>query len=121
MEWLKNLENYFFSNRYHDLYYILLEAISNKKMTYLYILKMISTGHGINSSEGTGFCLDQDFDFPEDFCEVEFFIGEMESSTMNIKTFVDIFSNISEDYLLHYPDDKEKVFNYLALIKQRYG
>ncbi len=104
-----------------DLFIILSETLLTNRLSYLNILKNISEGYGVTSSEGNGFGLDQNWDFSEDFNEVTFFFGEMESSSISPADFINQLLAISEYYILDRPDDKDKVYSYLHKIKKRYN
>ncbi|ENV63673.1 hypothetical protein F4U02_09910 [Acinetobacter haemolyticus] len=118
--WLENVQNYYFVNGYHDLYHILKETISTNKMNYLNILFHISNGYGITSSEGCGFGLEQDYDHPEEFINIQFFMGDMQSSTMELCNFFETLVKTSECYLDTYPTDKKKIHEYIDKIRQKY-
>ena len=115
-----NTKNYFIENDAQDLYFIICEALENNKLSFLNILLSISEGEGITSSENNGFGLDQDWDFPEDFDHVAFFIGDHESSRLSIEEFIDSISFIADKYVLQHPKDKQKVEKYLSKLFLRY-
>ena len=117
---LENAKNYLIENEAQDLYFIIHEALEKNKLSFLNILLSISDGEGVTSSENNGFGLDQDWDFPEDFDHVAFFIGGYESSRLSIKEFIDSISFIADKYVLQHPEDKEKVEKYLSKLFLRY-
>jgi len=117
---LLDIEDYLIEDNAQDLYFIICEALENNKLSFLNTLLSISEGEGITSSENNGFGLDQDWDFPEDFDHVAFFIGDQESSRLSIKEFIDSISFIADKYVLQHPKDKEKVERYLSELFLRY-
>ena len=107
-------------NNAEDLIFIIREAILNKRFSYIDIMKSITKGHGISSSEGCGYSLENDWDFRDEFDGVYFFIGDVESSKMNLIDFIFMINKITESYLEHFPNDKE-VRMVLDTINKRYS
>jgi len=119
--WLEKISEHLNSHGGEDLLFILTEISSRQKMSYLDVLELASEGHGVSSSEGTGYGLDQDWDYPEDFDHVAFFIGEYESSVLSIQSYVQLVDLITKAYLDYYPDDKDRALKYLDKLHERYS
>lgn len=104
-----------------DLYHVLSTILFENKMNYLQFLASASEGHGCYAHEGLGYSLDQDWDFPEDFDEVAFFVGDFESSTLKVSEFLMAMSCISKAYVGRHVEDKQAVERYMEKISARYS
>ena len=102
----------------NDLSVIILDSLKNNSFSFANILYEASKGHGITSSEGCFYVLDQDF--PEDFKQAIFYLGEFETSKMSLSDFISYLSLISDKYISLNPTDKQKIEQYLISIKSRY-
>lgn len=74
LDWLLAIKDYLYQNDGRDLYDIIYTTLSENKMDYTAFLKMASEGYGFSPSEGFSYALDQDWDIPEEFNEVTFFL-----------------------------------------------
>lgn len=118
--WLSAIEDYLYHNNGRDLYDIIYTTLSNDKMNYKSFLHLASEGHGFFPSEGFGYALDQDWDIPEDFNEVTFFLGEFETLSISPNYFVQLIQYITDTYINAYPNDKILVKQYMFKLKERY-
>lgn len=118
--WLSAIEDYLYHNNGRDLYDIIYTTLSNDKMNYKSFLHLASEGHGFFPAEGFGYALDQDWDIPEDFNEVTFFLGEFETLSISPNYFVQLIQYITDAYINAYPNDKILVEQYMFKLKERY-
>lgn len=119
--WLEKMKEELHENSGSDLYDILYATMMGKKNSYRGVLKMASEGYGVSPSEGFSYALDQDWDVPEDFDEVSFFLGEFETSSISPKHFVQLMQFISNGYLKFFPQDSQSVGQYIDILTKRYS
>ncbi|EPL9570652.1 hypothetical protein MMK73_002738 [Providencia rettgeri] len=120
ISWLKKTKNYLMSHEGGDLYYLVESLIKREKMTYRQFLYDASHGISNGESEGFDFVLDGDYDDPNDFDSVEFYVGGLESTEMTVSIFIELMQYLSESYLIDNPKDKISVEKSILRIKQRY-
>ncbi|WP_156183768.1 hypothetical protein [Chromobacterium sp. LK1] len=122
-QWICEIREYLdgFGTGGEDLYHVLSSVLLEDKMNYLQFLARASEGHGCHVHEGLGYSLDQDWDFPEDFDEVAFFVGYFESSTLKVSEFLLAISCISKAYVERHVEDKQAVERYIGKIRSRYS
>ena len=92
----QDLESFLNVELDNDLTVIILDSLKNNSFSLANILYEASKGHGITSSEGCFYVLDQDLDFPEEFEQVIFYLGEFETSKMSLSDFISYLSFISD-------------------------
>lgn len=118
--WFDKTEKFLQENDGYDLYTVIREVLIKNKLSFVNILFEASKGYGISSDEYTGYSLDQDWDNPEDFDGVYFYIGELDSDSLSLKKFYNMMTYISNEYISEYPEDKNKVSKYLDILFNRY-
>ncbi|AKH62708.1 MULTISPECIES: hypothetical protein [Photorhabdus] len=120
ISWLMTTKDYLYQDHGRDLYDVIYATLSEDKMSYKLFLKMASEGHGFSPSEGFSYALDQDWDIPEEFNEVTFFLGEYESLSISPNHFVQLMQYITDAYIQAYPNDKASVELYMEQLRERY-
>lgn len=120
IDWLLSVKDYLYQNNGRDLYDIIYTTLSKNKMDYKSFLKMASEGHGFSPSEGFSYALDQDWDIPEEFDDVTFFLGEYETLSISPNYFVQLMQCISTAYIKSYPDDSIFIEKYMEKLRKRY-
>ena len=82
LAWLKRLKESFASTGldYEDLYELIEASMARGRTNFPAFIYDASQGFGFSVSEGFFYALDQDWDDPESFNEVSFFLGEVETS-----------------------------------------
>ncbi len=77
LEWLEKLKERFSSAglEYEDLYDLINASILRERMSFPALIYEASRGVGFSVGEGYFYSLDQDWDDPEEFDEVSFFLG----------------------------------------------
>lgn len=120
IDWLLAIKDYLYQNDGRDLYDIIYTTLSENKMDYKSFLKMASEGHGFSPSEGFSYALDQDWDIPEEFNEVTFFLGEYETLSISPNYFVRLMQYITNAYIKSYPNDFISVEKYMEQLRKRY-
>ncbi|MDF7670062.1 hypothetical protein PT276_02385 [Orbaceae bacterium ESL0721] len=121
LDWLLDTKDYLYQNDGRDLYDIIYTTLSKNKMDYKTFLKMASEGHGFSPSEGFSYALDQDWDIPEEFNEVTFFLGEYETLSISPNHFVKLMDYITYAYIKSYPNDKILAEKYMEQLRRRYS
>ncbi|MDW6092447.1 hypothetical protein SBX64_07805 [Vibrio rhizosphaerae] len=120
ISWLVATKDYLYQRDGRDLYDILYATLSEDKMDYKSFLKMASEGYGYSPAEGFSYALDQDWDIPEEFDEVTFFLGEYETISISPNHFVQLMHYITDFYIKDYPNDRMLVEQYMAQLRRRY-
>ncbi|MEX0447421.1 hypothetical protein [Xenorhabdus sp. SGI246] len=121
VDWLKNVEHYLVQNEGRDLYEVLYESLYNSKISFTNFLLNASNGYGFSPSEGFGYSLDQNWDVPEDFDGVTFFLGDFESSEITPNQFVILMQYVSDAYIKAFPDSKDTVERHMKALTERYA
>ncbi|ASA58219.1 hypothetical protein [Vibrio gazogenes] len=121
ISWLIATKDYLYQRDGRDLYDILYATLSEDKMDYKSFLKMASEGYGYSPAEGFSYTLDQDWDIPEEFDEVTFFLGEYETISISPNHFVQLMHYIVDFYIKSYPNDRVFVEQYMAQLRRRYA
>ena len=122
-----NLKKIFEENNGQDLLYIILRYMENNDHAsnkFIQMLGLSSNGYGIFISEYMGFSLDMDWDYPDQFDKVFFFMGDMnenESSSMTFDTYIKLIKALSISYIMENPTKKETINFYLNKIINRYA
>ncbi|CAM3269498.1 hypothetical protein PSFL6913_25860 [Pseudomonas fluorescens] len=80
-----------------------------------------SRGVGFSVSEGFFYSLDQDWDDPEDFSEVSFFLGEVETSSIPVPDYVSLMKIAADVYSTFFPDDGGSVLRSVERLEERYS
>lgn len=120
IDWLEKTKNYLISHEGTDLYYLVESLIKREKITYRQFVYDASHGISNGEDEGFNFALDSDYDDPNDFDSVEFYVGGMESTEVAVPTFIDLMQYLSDSYLIDNPKDKISIEKSMVRIKQRY-
>lgn len=118
--YLSDFETYLSQENCYDLFFIISEMKQKNIMSFPNFLKEISCGFGIVTSEETGFGLENDYDNPNDFEEIIFFIGGYESSVVKTNKFCDLLKVLSQMYLAYYPNESIMINKYILDIYQKY-
>lgn len=108
------------SNSLFDFELILSEMYKKNLMSFISFIHQISEGYGLVTSEETGFALENDYDFPDEFCSIDFFVGGYESSSISIPVFIRTLESLCEIYISFHPEDKFILSNYLNKIRLKY-
>jgi len=80
-----------------------------------------SRGFGFSVSEGFFYSLDQDWDVPEDFNEVSFFLGEVGTSSIPVPDYVFLMKVAADVYSAFFPDDRGSILRFAERLEERYS
>lgn len=121
--WLKELKKRFLISglEYRDLYDLLIEAIVRNRTTFPAFIYDASRGEGVSVGEGYYYALDQEWDDPEEFDEVSFFLGEMESSSIGVADYVALMEIAADVYVNNFPEERDRVQRSVNRLKERYS
>ena len=72
-------------------------------------------------SEGFFYALDQDWDDPESFNKVSFFLGEVETSSIPVPDYVSLMKIAADVYSAFFPDDGDGVLRSAERLEERYS
>ncbi|WYX52477.1 hypothetical protein WJ977_09755 [Achromobacter xylosoxidans] len=72
-------------------------------------------------SEGFSYSLDQNWDDPESFNEVSFFLGEMETSSISVSDYVSLMKIAADIYSAFFPDEGNGVLRSAERLEERYS
>ncbi|CAB3912415.1 hypothetical protein LMG26788_04866 [Achromobacter pulmonis] len=92
-----------------------------KKIDFPAFIYDASRGFGFTVSEGFSYSLDQNWDDPENFNEVSFFVGEMETSSIPVPDYVSLMKNAADIYSAFFPDEGDSVLRSAERLKERYS
>lgn len=121
--WLDALKESFDSTGldYEDLYALIEASMVTKKIDFPAFIYDASHGFGFTVSEGFSYSLDQNWDDPENFNEVSFFVGEMETSSIPVPDYVSLMKNAADIYSAFFPDEGDSVLRSAERLKERYS
>lgn len=119
-KWLQAIEEYF-EGEGSDFYYLLDAMVKNSKIDFCDLLSNAAMGHGCTVYEGLMYSLDQDWDIPEEFSGVSFFVGDVESSVLSVEKYLSLINFAALKYLDLFPDRQDRVINSLSHVENRYG
>lgn len=121
--WLKALKERFLISglESRDFYDLLNEAIVRNRTTFSAFIYDASRGEGVSVGEGYYYALDQEWDDPETFYEVSFYLGEMESSSISVADFVALMDIAADVYARNFPEEKDRVQGSVKRLKERYS
>ncbi|MCZ8383278.1 hypothetical protein ACFWXM_18785 [Achromobacter xylosoxidans] len=104
-----------------DLYALLEASIVTEKINFPAFIYDASRGFGFTVSEGFSYSLDQNWDDPESFNEVSFFLGEMETSSISVPDYVSLMKIAADIYSAFFPDEGNGVLRSAERLKERYS
>lgn len=121
IEWLSRLQKDIVENGGVDLYYLIKTMYKEHKMNFLQFIYDASRGIGCDVHEGLGYALDEDYEDPRDFKNVDFYVGEMDSSELPPQKFVELMQIISDSYIEAHPKEKDSIEFYMNKLRERYS
>lgn len=71
--------------------------------------------------EGYFYCIDQDWDDPEAFSDVSFFLGEVGTSSISVQDYVSLMKVAAEVYSAVFPADRDSIINSARRLEERYS
>ncbi|OCG38332.1 hypothetical protein A9G29_11015 [Gilliamella sp. Fer2-1] len=104
-----------------DLYYLIETMYKEHKMNLLQFIYDASRGIGCDVHEGLGYALDEDYEDPQDFKSVDFYVGEMDRSELSPQKFVELMQIISNSYIEAHSKDKDSIEFYMNKLRERYS
>lgn len=104
-----------------DLYALLEASIVTEKINFPAFIYEASRGFGFTVSEGFFYSLDQNWDDPENFNEVSFFLGEMETSSISVPDYVSLMKIAADIYSAFFPDEGNGVLRSAERLEERYS
>ncbi|OIN52311.1 hypothetical protein BLL37_04635 [Pseudomonas azotoformans] len=123
LAWLESLKESFVSTGldYEDLYELIEASMARGRINFPALIYNASRGFGFSVSEGFFYSLDQDWDIPEDFNEVSFFLGEVETSSIPVPDYVSLMKVAADVYSAFFPDDRGSVLRSAERLEERYS
>lgn len=78
-------------------------------------------GVGFSVGEGHFYSLDQDWGDPEEFNEVSFFLGEVETSSIPLLDYVFLMKIAADVYSDFCPEERDSVLSSAKKLEERYS
>lgn len=103
-----------------DFHYLLTTMLREENISFPQLVCDAALGNGCTVHEGLSYSLDQDWDYPDHFDEVCFFVGEIESSSLTIDDYVDLVKIACDSYCRHFSVNAEAVKRNLQRLIHRY-
>ncbi|QJQ19471.1 hypothetical protein HG549_05795 [Pseudomonas sp. SK] len=121
--WLEKLKKSFASTGldYEDLYELIEASIERGRTNFPAFIYEASKGFGFSVGEGYFYSLDQDWDDPEEFNEVSFFLGEVETSSVSVFDYVFLMKIAADVYSAFFPEERDSVLNSAKRLEERYS
>lgn len=123
LAWLERLKDSFDKTGldYEDLYGLIEAAMLRGRGNFPAFIYDASQGVGFSVGEGFFYSLDQDWDDPENFSEVSFFLGEQETSSIPVADYVSLMKVAADVYSAFFPDDRGSVLRSAERLEERYS
>jgi len=123
LAWLESLKESFVSTGldYEDLYELIEASMARGRIKFPALIYNASRGFGFSVSEGFFYSLDQDWDVPEDFNEVSFFLGEVGTSSIPVPDYVFLMKVAADVYSAFFPDDRGSILRSAERLEERYS
>lgn len=123
LDWLESLKESFALTGldYEDLYELIAASMARGRTNFPAFISDASRGIGFSVSEGFFYSLDQDWDDPESFSEVSFFLGEVETSSIPVPDYVSLMKVAADVYSNFFPDDGGSVLRSVERLEERYS
>lgn len=123
LEWLGKLKERFSATglEYEDLYELISASIVRGRTNFPAFIYEASKGFGFSVGEGYFYSLDQDWDDPEAFDEVSFFLGEVETSSISVFDYVALMKIAADVYSSDFPEEKGSVQSSAKRLEGRYS
>ena len=123
LAWLERLKESFASTGldYEDLYELIEASIARGRTNFPAFIYDASQGVGFSVSEGFFYSLDQDWDDPENFSEVSFFLGEVETSSIPVTDYVSLMKIAADVYSTFFPGEGDGVLSSAERLEARYS
>ncbi|QXH34341.1 hypothetical protein [Pseudomonas muyukensis] len=123
LAWLESLKESFASTDldYEDLYELLEASIVRGRTSFPTFIYDASRGVGFSVSEGFFYSLDQDWDDPEEFDEVSFFLGDVEISSIPVSDYVLLMKVAAYVYSAFFSDEGRDVLRSAEILEERYS
>lgn len=123
LEWLGKLKERFSATglEYEDLYELINASIIRKRTNFPAFIYEASKGFGFSVGEGYFYSLDQDWDDPEEFDEVSFFLGEVETSSISVFDYVALMRIAADVYSNSFPEERGSVQGSAKRLEDRYS
>jgi hypothetical protein len=123
LDWFESLKESFASTGldYEDLYELIEASIARGRTNFPAFIYDASQGLGFSVSEGFFYTLDQNWDNPDDFSEVSFFLGEVETSNIPVHDYVALMKIAADVYSTFFPDEGKGVLRSAEKLEQRYS
>lgn len=123
LSWLEKLKESFASTGldYEELYGIIEASIARGRTNFPAFIYEASKGFGFSVGEGYFYSLDQDWDNPEEFNEVSFFLGDMEVSSISVADYVSLMKISADVYSAFFPEDEGTVLTSVRRLEERYS
>lgn len=123
LSWLEKLKKSFASTGldYEDLYELIEASIERGRTNFPAFIYEASKGFGFSVGEGYFYSLDQDWDDPEEFNEVSFFLGEVETSSIPVFDYVFLMKIAADVYSAFFPEERDSILNSAKRLEERYS
>ena len=123
LAWLEKLKESFASTGldYEDLYELIEASIARGRTNFPAFIYDASQGVGFSVSEGFFYSLDQDWDDPDHFNEVSFFLGEVETSSIPVPDYVSLMKIAADVYSTFFPSEGDGVLSSAERLEARYS
>jgi len=121
--WLEVLKESFSSTDadYEGLYELIEASIVRGRTNFPAFIYDASQGHGFSVAEGFFYSLDQEWDDPEEFNEVSFFLGEALTSSIPVADYVSLMKIAADVYSAYFPDERDGVQRSAERLEKRYS
>ncbi|MCP8463124.1 hypothetical protein NK553_04105 [Pseudomonas sp. ZM23] len=123
LEWLGKLKERFSATglEYEDLYELINASIVRNRISFPAFIYEASKGFGFSVGEGYFYALDQDWDDPDAFDEVSFFLGEVETSSISVFDYIALMKIAADVYSSNFPEEKDSVEISAKRLEDRYS
>jgi hypothetical protein len=104
-----------------DFLYLLDTMLQEKNISFMQFIERAANGFGYTIHEGLYYSLDQNWENPNLFNEVTFFVGGIESESLTIPDYLALLKTATSAYISSHPADTEMALQYLNNVTERYA
>jgi hypothetical protein len=102
-----------------EFFYLLDTMLDEGRIPFLRFLEDATNGFGCTVHQGLYYSLDQDWEYPELFNGVAFFVGYHESGSLSVKDYLSLLAKAVNSYIAEVPENEKIALEMLGLISNR--
>ena len=103
-----------------DFLYLLDTMLQEQNISFMEFIEKAANGFGCTIHEGLYYSLDKNWENPNLFNEVTFFVGDIESASLTILDYLELLKTATSAYISSQPEDAKMALQHLNSVTERY-